>query len=439
MTAYEIISKKRDGLSLTDDEIKFFINDFVTGDIPEYQMSAFLMAIYFQGMSSSEITALTQAYIHSGQVIDLSHISGKKVDKHSTGGVGDKVSIIIAPIVAAAGGCVPMISGRGLGHTGGTLDKLESIPGFKIDYDVETFIKKLANIGTCLIGQTSELAPADKKIYALRDVTATVPSVPLIAASIMSKKIAEGIDALVLDVKVGSGAFMPDKNSARELAKTLIRIGEDNGKTTIAYLTDMMHPLGKAVGNWLEIEECIECLKGKQTGPLMDLSHQLAGAMIYLAGRTNDIEQGIEISKNMVADGSAWKKFLEITESQEGDISYLEHPRKYPKAKYSKTFSATSTGWLDNIDALEVGLCSVQLGAGRQKVTDRIDPSAGIIFHVQRGEKVQKGAPVFSIYTNKENTLDIIFKRLEKAVHISATEMSTSPIILDYLDKNDLD
>lgn len=439
MNAYEIISKKRDGLNLTEDEIKFFINNFVSGDIPEYQMSAFLMAIYFQGMTSSEITALTQAYIQSGHIIDLSHIPGKKVDKHSTGGVGDKISIILAPIVAAAEVNVPMISGRGLGHTGGTLDKLESIPGFKIDYDVETFKNKLANIGTCLIGQTSELAPADKKIYALRDVTATVPSVPLIAASIMSKKIAEGIDALVLDVKVGSGAFMPDQNSARELAKTLIRIGEDNGKTTIAYLTDMMHPLGKTVGNWFEIEECIECLRGEQSGPLMDLSHQLAGAMIFLAGKIKEIDEGIEISKKTIANGSAWNKFLEITESQGGDTSYLENPEKYPKAKHSMTYSASSTGWLDNIDALEVGLCSVQLGAGRQKVTDRIDPSAGIIFHIQKGEKVLKGAPVFSIYTNKKSMLDNIFKRLEKAVKISTTEIKSSPIILDYLDKNDLD
>ncbi len=280
--------------------------------------------------------SLTNAYINSGEVIDLGHIPGKKVDKHSTGGVGDKVSIILAPIAAAAGVYVPMISGRGLGHTGGTLDKLESIPGFKIDYSTQVFAKKVEEIGTCLIGQTSELAPADKKIYALRDVTATVQSIPLISASIMSKKIAEGIDALVLDVKTGKGAFMPDRESAAVLAKTLIRIGQDYGKTTIAYLTDMSHPLGNSVGNWLEILECIDCLQGKSTGQLMELTHQLCGAMIFLSGKSESIEAGITESRSLVTNGSAWNKFLEIVDSQEGDVSFLENPGKYSSAKFIK-------------------------------------------------------------------------------------------------------
>jgi pyrimidine-nucleoside phosphorylase len=438
MTAYEIITRKRDGLNLKEDEIKFFIDGYVSGIIPEYQMSAFLMAVYFQGMSESELNSLTEAYIKSGNVIDLSHIPGKKVDKHSTGGVGDKVSIILAPIAAAAGVWVPMISGRGLGHTGGTLDKLESIPGFNIDYSAEIFQKKIADIGICLIGQTSELAPADKKIYALRDVTATVPSVPLIAASIMSKKIAEGIDALVLDVKIGSGAFIPDMESAVSLAKTLIKIGESYDKTTIAYVTDMSHPLGNSVGNWLEILECIECLQGKQVGHLMDLTHQLCGAMIFLAGKADSIDQGKTMSRKLIEDGSAWNKFLEITESQEGDISYLEHPEKYPQAGYNRTLSALSDGWLENINALEVGLCAVQLGAGRQKITDQIDPAAGILFHAQKGDRIKKGNPIFTLFTERKETIEEISQRIQNAISYSASEVAPSPIILDYIDKTHL-
>jgi len=257
MTPYEIISKKRDNLELSAEEISFFINNYTKGEIPDYQMSALLMAIYLQGMSSSETTALTQTMLNSGEIVDLSEIPGIKVDKHSTGGVGDKVSIILAPIVAAAGVPVPMISGRGLGHSGGTLDKLESIPGFRVDYSIEEYKKKIEKIGVCLIGQTATLAPADKKIYALRDVTATVQSIPLICASIMSKKLAEGIDALVLDVKCGKGAFMKEISQAENLAKSLIKIGEDAGKPTVAFITDMNNPLGNTVGNWLEIVECI--------------------------------------------------------------------------------------------------------------------------------------------------------------------------------------
>ncbi len=438
MTAYEIIARKRDGLPLDDDEINYFVNGFVAGMIPEYQMSAFLMAVYFQGMTSSELDALTKAYINSGKIIDLSHLPGKKVDKHSTGGVGDKVSIILAPIVAAAGIYVPMISGRGLGHTGGTLDKLESISGFKIDYSTDAFQQKLADIGVCLIGQTSELAPADKKIYALRDVTATVPSVPLIAASIMSKKIAEGIDSLVLDVKTGSGAFMPDHKSADTLARTLIRTGENYGIKTVAYLTDMSHPLGTAVGNWLEIKECIKCLKGELSGSLMELTHRLCAAMIYLGGKADSMEAGEKMSRQLIDTGAAWNKFLEIVQSQEGDTTCLEKPEKGPTAKYVKTFEAVSDGWLKNIDALEAGLCAVQLGAGRLKVTGQIDPVAGILFHADRGDRLHKGDAVFTIHTNKKRSLDDIFQRLKKAVTFSTTKINRPPLILDYLDKTKL-
>jgi len=439
MTAYEIISKKRDGIELTGDEIRFFIDGYVQGSLPDYQMSALLMAIYFQGMSSAESHALTESYLRSGQVLNLDKISGTKVDKHSTGGVGDKISIMLAPIVAAAGIKVPMISGRGLGHTGGTLDKLESIPGFRIDYNINEFKEKIEQVGVCLIGQTAELAPADKKIYALRDVTATVPSIPLIAASIMSKKVAEGIDALVLDVKTGRGAFMQDKDKAVELAKTLIRIGENHDKPTVAYITDMNEPLGNAVGNWLEIKECMEGLKGNLNGRMMELTHRLCGAMIHLGGKAKSADAGYEKSMEMISTGAAWNKFLEIVENQEGDISYLENPEKYPQAKYEQTCYAPTDGYIESINSLEVGLCSVALGAGRQKTTDKIDPASGILLHIEKSQQIKKGDPVFTIYTDKKGTIQEISQRIQNAISYSKDKVESLPIIIDYLDKSHLD
>ena len=360
MTAYEIISKKRDGLELSSDEIKFFINTYVSGDLPDYQMSAMLMAIYLRGMNARETFALTDTYLHSGSIINLSPISGIKVDKHSTGGVGDKISILLAPIVAAAGVKVPMISGRGLGHTGGTLDKLESIPGFNINYKIREFTKILDDTGACLIGQTPELAPADKMIYALRDVTATVQSIPLIAASIMSKKIAEGIDALVLDVKTGRGAFMSEYSEAVDLAKILIKIGEKHQKRTVAYITDMSEPIGNSVGNWLEIKECVECLQGADSPSMMELTHRLCGAMIHLGGKAASEEEGYHTSIDLVKNGAAWQKFLEIVQAQKGDISVLENPDKYPAASHQEIYYASQSGWIQSIDALEIGLSAVQ-------------------------------------------------------------------------------
>ena len=311
MTVYELISKKRDGLELTDEEIAFIIDGFTKGNLPDYQMASFLMATYFQSMNDRETMSLTRSMLESGETVDLSEIPGIKVDKHSTGGVGDKVSIVLAPIVAAAGVPVPMISGRGLGHTGGTLDKLESIPGFRVDYSIAEYKEKIAKIGVCLIGQTPTLVPADKKMYALRDVTATIQAIPLITGSIMSKKLAEGIDALVLDVKTGKGAFMQSYENSVKLSKKLIAVGEQFGKPTIAYITNMNQPLGNKIGNWLEIEECIDALHGKGPADLMEITHQLGGTMIYLGGKTDSIEQGVTVSKEMIESGKAFDKFLQ--------------------------------------------------------------------------------------------------------------------------------
>jgi len=436
MTAYEIISKKRDGQTLSSEEIDFFINSYTLGEIPDYQMSALLMAIYLQDMDTRESLALMESYLHSGQIINLDHIPGIKVDKHSTGGVGDKVSIILAPIVAAAGVTVPMISGRGLGHSGGTLDKLESIPGFLVDFTIDEFKNKLEKTGVCLIGQTKELAPADKKIYALRDVTATVQSIPLISASIMSKKIAEGINALVLDVKTGVGSFMINYDQAMQLAQSLIRIGENAEKKTIAYITNMNNPLGYTVGNWLEIEECIECLQGHGPDDLMEVTHQLAGAMIYLGEKTKSVDTGIEISRNLIADGSAWEKFLEIVQSQEGDTELLINPNKYPHSAFKSEYVSPQNGWITSINAIEVGTTAVQLGAGRFKSTDEIDNKAGIRFHKKVGQEVKKGEPVFTIYTDKEDVLQNSLNRLAHVINIKPDPVSPPKMILNFLDKS---
>jgi len=438
MTAYEIISKKRDGQHLSSEEINFFINGYTQNQIPDYQMAALLMAIFLQGMNKRESQALTNSYIHSGKVLNLDHIPGIKVDKHSTGGVGDKVSIILAPIVAAAGVYVPMISGRGLGHSGGTLDKLESIPGFCVNYTAKQFIKKLEKNGVCLIGQTSELAPADKKIYALRDVTATVQSIPLIGASIMSKKIAEGIDALVLDVKTGAGAFMTDHKKSLKLAKTLIRIGEEAGKTTVAYITDMNTPLGNTVGNWIEIVECIECLQNNGPKDLMELTHRLSGTMIYLGQKADSIKAGVNLSKELIKNGKAWDKFLTIVQEQGGETTYLSNPDQYPASKFSVDYLSPKDGWIDSINAYDVGMSAVLLGAGRRKSTDKIDNTAGLRFYYKPGMLVKKGDPLVTLYTSKKKTLDIAMKKVAAAISIGPNKKSTYQLIHQFLDKSGL-
>lgn len=435
MTPYEIISKKRDGLELSAEEIEFMIMGYTNGEIPDYQVSSLLMAIYLKGMNSTEIMAVTNTMLNSGEVVDLSHIPGVKVDKHSTGGVGDKVSIILAPIVAAAGIPVPMISGRGLGHTGGTLDKLESIPGFRVDYSIKEYAQKIAEIGVCLIGQTPEICPADKKLYALRDVTATIQSIPLITGSIMSKKMAEGIDALVLDVKTGNGAFMQSYEDSVALAKQLIAVGEHFGKSTLAYITDMSEPLGNTVGNWLEMVECFEALQGDGPDDLMEVTHQLSGAMIYLGKKAASIQEGVKISKEMINSGKAWQKFLEIVSSQEGDLEMVKNPQKYAQPKYQALVKAGQTGYIAAINALEVGLTSVSLGAGRQKSSDTIDPNAGIVLHRKKGDAVEKGESLMTVYTGKKNELENAVARLNEAVTYSAERPSKESLVLEFIDK----
>lgn len=411
---------------------------FTNEEIPDYQMSALLMAIFLQGMNKEEIMAVTNTMLNSGEVVDLSHIPGVKVDKHSTGGVGDKVSLILAPIIAAAGVPVPMISGRGLGHSGGTLDKLESIPGFRVDYSIEEYSKKINEIGVCLIGQTPEICPADKKLYALRDVSATIQSIPLITGSIMSKKMAEGIDALVLDVKTGNGAFMQTYEDSIALAKQLITVGESFGKPTIAYITDMNEPLGSTVGNWLETHECIEALQGDGANDLMEVTHQLCGAMIYLGKKAETIEEGIKLSREMIASGRAWEKFLEIVKNQNGDVEMVKNPDNYPRSKYQTVVKAEQDGYISAVNALETGLTSITLGAGRLKSTDKIDPKAGIVFQRKKGEAVKKGDTVLTIYTDKKDVLETAAERLAKAVSYSQDKPAAESLILEMIDKTKL-
>jgi pyrimidine-nucleoside phosphorylase len=437
MTPYEIISKKKDKIELSPEEISFFVNNYTKGEIPDYQMSALLMAIYLQGMTSAETTALTQTMLNSGQIVDLSEIAGIKVDKHSTGGVGDKVSIILAPIVAAAGVPVPMISGRGLGHSGGTLDKLESIPGFRVDYSIEEYKKKIEKIGVCLIGQTATLAPADKKIYALRDVTATVQSIPLICASIMSKKLAEGIDALVLDVKCGKGAFMRELEQAENLAKSLIQIGEDAGKPTVAFITDMNNPLGNAIGNWNEIVECINCLHNKGPADLMEITYKLSGAMIYLGGKAQSLDEGVIISQRMILEGLAWNKFCEIVSEQNGDIDYIINPDKYESSQFSRSITANSEGWIESMDALQFGLASVKLGAGRIKSSDKIDPKAGIILNKKPGDTININDEILTIYTDKNDILDEVTNDITRAITIKPDKCAAPKMVIKFLTKDD--
>lgn len=438
MTAYEIIAKKRDGLELTDDEIHFMVNGYTEGTIPDYQMASWLMAVFFRSLNVRETKALTNTVLHSGEIIDLSKINGIKVDKHSTGGVGDKVSIILAPIVAAAGVPLPMISGRGLGHTGGTLDKLQSIPGFKIDYSVNEFVNKIIIHDTCLIGQTATITPSDKKLYALRDVTATIESIPLITASIMSKKIAEGIDALVLDVKTGKGAFMQDYETAITLAKNLIGTGDLFGKRTVAYITNMDQPLGNTVGNWLEIIECRDALLGKGPADLMELTYQLSGTMIFLGKKAMSIESGIKKAKELIANGKAWEKFMEIVTSQQGNTRFLENPDLYAKPKFAVDINALQDGYISELNALVIGSTTVTLGAGRLKKPDIIDPKAGIILHKKYGYTVSQGEKIMTFYTDKESIIPEAESRLQNAIKYSEIQPQEYKLILNYLDKNDL-
>lgn len=436
MTANEIIRKKRDGNPLTSEELRFMVEGYVKGVVPDYQISSFFMATYFRGMSNEETAEFTRLMLHSGDIIDLSHIPGIKVDKHSTGGVGDKISLPLAPIVAACGVPVPMISGRGLGHTGGTLDKLEAIPGFRTDLSIEEYKSVIAEIGLVMIGQTKEIAPADKKMYALRDVTSTVECVPLIAGSIMSKKLAEGIDALVLDIKTGRGAFMQSYDRSAELAQALVGIGTSFGKRTIGFITDMNQPLGYAIGNWNEVVESVECLQDRDVTDVMELTYVLGGAMVWLGGIASSLSEGMDRCREVVKNGKAFDKFILLAKRQSGDISFLKDLTKYPKSEYTESISASSDGVIVSIDSLELGFTGIMLGAGRTKVGDVIDPKAGILLKKKVGDTVKKGEMIAEFYTDKKEILPDAKKRVADAFIVGDKRAESHPLILSMVDSN---
>lgn len=429
MNFTEIIKKKRDGLSFTQEEINFSINGYTSGKIPDYQFSAFLMAGFLNGFTKLETSFLTEAMLYSGKVMDLSAIKGFKVDKHSTGGVGDKTSLIIAPIAAAAGVPVPMISGRGLGHTGGTLDKLESIPGFRTDLNLNEYKMVLKKCGAVLIGQTKEIAPADKLIYALRDVTGTVESIPFITASIMSKKLAEGIDALVLDVKNGSGAFMKELKDAETLADSLTNTAKSFGKKCITFITDMNQPLGNYIGNWLEVYESIEILKGRIKNDLYDLSIILSGAMIYLGKKAKSLDEGNEIAIKMIESGKAYNKFYDIVKLQGGDTTYIENPGNYPASKFVMKLKARQNGYLSKLDNYNIGMAALELGAGRLTKQDIIDPKAGIVFNYKIGDYINKGDVIAELYTDNKSAMSQAQSRIESSLKFSNQKVKKLKLI----------
>lgn len=431
-----IIRKKRDGQTLEKEEIQHLINQYTADEIPDYQVSAFLMTCFLNGMNDEESAALTHSMLHSGIIVDLSHVAGKKVDKHSTGGVGDKLSLILAPVVAAAGVPVPMISGRGLGHTGGTLDKLESIPGFEVDMDLARYKEIIGKHDLVLAGQTAEIAPADKRLYALRDVTATVESIPLIAGSIMSKKLAEGIDALVLDVKAGSGAFMKTTEDAIKLGEALVGIGTQFEKETIAYVTNMNQPLGYKIGNWLEVEECIDAMHGNGPDDIMEITNLLSGTMIYLGGKAESVKEGIEMSKEMIESGAAFQKWLDIVEEQGGDVAMIQSPNNYPKAEYEFEIKADKNGYLSEMNSFEIGMASVEMGAGRKKKEDAVDPQAGIVLKKKIGDKISKGETILVGFTNKPSAIDAASDQLFGAVTIADTKPDEVNLVSHTIDRN---
>ena len=419
MRPIDLIRKKRDGGELSSDEVQFLIQAYTRDEIPDYQIAAWLMAVVIRGMTRRELSALTAAMLNSGEIIDLSDLPGTKVDKHSTGGVGDKTSLIIAPLVAAAGVPVPMISGRGLGHTGGTLDKLQSIPGFNVNLSLSEFRRVVGTCGCALIGQTAEIAPADKSLYALRDVTATVESPYLICASIMSKKLAEGIDGLVLDVKTGSGAFMKTEKESIFLAELMVESGKQMGKKMVALITDMDQPLGWKVGNALEIEECIEVMKGGGPTDLRELCLELAAWMLYLAGRTTSVSHGRELAVEIIRSQSALEKFREIIWLQGGDSSVIDDPARLPQAQHRLPILSPATGFVGAIHCEQVGIASLVLGGGREKKEDAIDPAVGLVLHKKVGDPVHAGEPLCTIRYNSDARLRDVRRLLEQAYRIA--------------------
>lgn len=427
MRAVDIIIKKRDKQELSKEEISFLVKNFTTGEIPDYQMSAWAMAVLLNGMSHQEITNLTMAMAASGDQLDLSEFGGLVVDKHSTGGVGDKTTLVVAPIVAACGLPVGKMSGRGLGFSGGTIDKLESIPGFKSDLRTEEFISKLREHGIVLTGQSLDLAPADGKLYALRDVTGTVQSIPLIASSVMSKKIASGADAIALDVKVGRGAFMRNLDEANELAEVMVAIGKLSGRRVIAVLSQMDQPLGVAVGNALEMKEAIEMLNGSGPDDFHVHCIDLSAYMLILGKKAADLESGRKMAQEAIDNGSALEKFKELIQSQHGDVSVIDQPELLPSAKLVIPITADSTGWVKVVDAQAVGESSVEIGAGRAKKGDIIDQAVGIMVRVKVGDKINAGQTLFDVHVNDRKAFETVFQKLKTSVEISEEPVEPPP------------
>jgi len=433
MRTLDLIQRKRDGEELSAEEISFLVEGYTNSSIPDYQMAAFLMAVFFAGMSDREVSTLTDIMIASGERVDLSELPGIKVDKHSTGGVGDKTSLIAAPIAAAAGVTIPMISGRGLGHTGGTLDKLESIPGFRTNLTLAEFKAQVAKMGLAFIGQTPEIAPADGKLYSLRDATATVESIPLIASSIMSKKVAVGLDALVLDVKVGSGAFMKRQVDARRLAQMMVGIGRRLDKRVTALITDMSQPLGYAVGNALEVMEVSQTLQNAGPTDLTRLSLELAARMIYLAKVAKSIEEARELAQKKLLDGGGYHKFKQVIQAQGGNPQVLDRFELLPNATGVREISSPRGGYVSAIDAQYIGGACTLIGAGRDTKEDSIDPAVGVILEVKVGQKVESGGVLCRIYHTKEDRLEEAAEMIEDAFRISSTAPEERDIILEVV------
>ena len=433
--AIDVIRKKRDGVELSRVEIEGLISAYTKGEIPDYQVSAWLMAVVLKGMTRPETAALTDAMLHSGDVLDLSSLPLKKVDKHSTGGVGDKTSLVLAPLAAAAGVAVPMISGRGLGHTGGTLDKLEAIPGFNVNLPVAEFRRVLEICGCAMIGQTAEIAPADRKLYALRDVTGTVESPYLICASIMSKKLAEGIDALVLDVKTGSGAFMKSEKDAVFLAELMVETGVRMGKRVVALITDMDQPLGNMIGNALEVVEVVEVLRGGGPEDLRELCLETAGWMLHLGGVSKTVAEGKQQSAKLISSGKALEKFRQLVELQGGDAGVIDDSKRLPQAKHTLQVSSVRTGFLASLQCEQIGTACVILGGGRERKEDLVDPAVGIVLHKKVGDQVAAGEPIATVYYNAEAQAARARQLIEASCAIEDTAPSAKrPLIHRVID-----
>ena len=433
MRAVDILMKKRAGETLTEAEIRFIIDGYVKGEIPDYQISALLMAIFFRGMTAKETAILTETMLDSGDRMDLSGIPGPFVDKHSTGGVGDKISLPLAPMVAACGVKVPMMSGRALGHTGGTLDKLESIPGYRTSLELSEFRKGLIEDGFAMTGQTARVVPADKKLYALRDVTATVESIPLITASILSKKVAEGADGIVFDVKCGSGAFMKTYNDAKALASSLVATGTAMGKRVVAVLTDMSQPLGYKVGNFLEIEETLDCLEGKGPQDVMELTFRLGAWMLVLGGAAETIKEGRARCEEAISSGAALERFYRNVVRQGGNVGEMLKRRGSWRSDFARELKAENDGYIESIDALDIGLAGVYLGVGRNRTEDNVSPTAGFIFEKKRGDLIKKGDRIAIAYGKDEASLDPAMALARKAVSISKEAPQSLSLVIEEI------